>query len=140
MADLCVRPGPSECQGGHRGPPLQMSRASSSNPVVMQSLDKARRLIEPDEVVAVRRGWHHVTLVAVALLAFTGIFACVCDAPMIWDGAYQFAFSLIKQRPYFYLTRFHSYVLWLPMVWLSRFTDNLTVLKFAYGLPFTLAP
>ena len=97
------------------------------------------KLIEVEEAAAVRRGWRGVTVVAVTLLALTGVFACVCDAPMIWDGAYQFAFSLIKQRPYFYLTRFHSYVLWLPMVWLSHFTDNLTVLKFAYGLPFTLA-
>ena len=98
------------------------------------------RVMEPSEVEAVRRGWRRLTLAAVGMLALTGVFACACDAPMIWDGAYQFAFSLIKQRPYFYLTRFHSYLLWLPMVWLSHFTDNLTVLKFAYGLPFTLAP
>jgi hypothetical protein len=59
---------------------------------------------------------------------------------MIWDGAYQFCFSLIRQKPYFYLTRFHSYILWTPMVWLSHVTSNLAVLKMAYGLPFTLAP
>jgi len=105
----------------------------------MQSLEKAK-LIDVEETTLVRRGWRHLTFIAVSLLVLTGIFACICDAPMIWDGAYQFSFSLIKQRPYFYLTRFHSYVLWLPMVWLSHFTDNLTLLKFAYGLPFTLAP
>ena len=110
-----------------------------SNPGAMQSSENAR-LIDVEETAALRRGWRDVTVVAVTLLALTGIFACLCDAPMIWDGSYQFAFSLIKQRPYFYLTRFHSYVLWLPMVWLSHFTDNLTLLKFAYGLPFTLAP
>ena len=59
---------------------------------------------------------------------------------MIWDGAYQFAFTLIRDHPYYYLTRFHSYFLWLPCVWLSHVTDNLTILKMAYGLPFTLAP
>ena len=59
---------------------------------------------------------------------------------MIWDGSYQFCFTLIKQRPYFYLTRFHSYVLWLPLVGLSHMTSNLAILKLAYGLPFTLAP
>jgi hypothetical protein len=106
----------------------------------MQSSRQARRLIEPSEAAALRRGWYHLTLAAAAMMVFTGVFACACDAPMIWDGSYQFCFSLIRQRPYFYLTRFHSYVLWLPMVQLSHFTDNLTVLKFAYGLPFTLAP
>jgi hypothetical protein len=59
---------------------------------------------------------------------------------MTWDGAYQFCFSLIEQKPYYYLTRFHSYVLWTPMVLLSHVTRNLGVLKMAYGLPFTLAP
>jgi hypothetical protein len=98
------------------------------------------RLAHPLEVAAERKQWGRLTLVCVAVLALTGIFTCFCDTPMIWDGSYQFCFSLIKQRPYFYLTRFHSYLLWLPMVWLSHFTDNLTILKFAYGLPFTLAP
>jgi hypothetical protein len=102
--------------------------------------DLANRLLEVPEIQTIRQGWRRLTMAAVALLALTGIFACWCDAPMIWDGAYQFCFSLIKQQPYFYLTRFHSYVLWLPMVYLSRFTDNLTLLKFAYVLPFTLAP
>lgn len=77
---------------------------------------------------------------AVAILAVAGVFTCWCDTPMIWDGAYQFCFSLIQQRPYFYLTRFHSFILWTPMVWLSHVTSNLAVLKMAYGLPFTLAP
>ena len=87
-----------------------------------------------------QRAWARMTYCCIAILALAGVFTCCCDTPMIWDGSYQFCFSLIKQRPYFYLTRFHSYVLWLPMVWLSHFTDNLTLLKLAYGLPFTLAP
>lgn len=100
----------------------------------------AVRLLDPSDLAADRRAWGRITVVCTALLALTGVFTCCCDTPMIWDGAYQFCFSLIKQRPYFYLTRFHSYVLWLPMVYLSRFTDNITALKLAYGLPFTLAP
>jgi hypothetical protein len=59
---------------------------------------------------------------------------------MIWDGAYQFCFTLIADRPYAYLTRFHSFILWIPVWLLSHVTGNLTVLKMAYGLPFTLAP
>src|SRR5436305_328500 len=106
----------------------------------MRFSDQADRLLEVPEMQAIRQGWRRLAISAVGLLTLTGIFACCCDAPMIWDGAYQFSFSLIRQRPYFYLTRFHSYVLWLPMVYLSHFTDNLTLLKFAYGLPFTLAP
>ena len=84
--------------------------------------------------------WSRLAYGAVTILAIAGVLTCWCDTPMIWDGAYQFCFSLIQQRPYFYLTRFHSYILWTPMVWLSHVTSNLAVLKMAYGLPFTLAP
>ena len=86
------------------------------------------------------RAWARLAWGAAAILAAAGVFTCWCDTPMIWDGAYQFCFSLIRQKPYFYLTRFHSYILWTPMVCLSHVTQNLTVLKMAYGLPFTLAP
>ena len=84
--------------------------------------------------------WGRLAYGAAAILALAGIFTCWCDTPMTWDGAYQFCFSLIEQKPYYYLTRFHSYVLWTPMVLLSHVTHNLRVLKMAYGLPFTLAP
>jgi hypothetical protein len=84
--------------------------------------------------------WSRLAWGSALILAVTGVFTAWCDTPMIWDGAYQFASSLIQQKPYFYLTRFHSYILWTPMVWLSHVTTNLTILKMAYGLPFTLAP
>ena len=78
---------------------------------------------------------------AVALILFlTAGFACWCRAPMIWDGAYQFNATLIMQRPYFYLTRFHTFFLWWPTVWASRLTGNITILQTVYGLPFLLAP
>ena len=75
--------------------------------------------------------WSRLAWGAALILAVTGVFTAWCDTPMIWDGAYQFAFSLIRQKPYFYLTRFHSYILWSPMVWLSHVTTNLTILKLA---------
>ena len=59
---------------------------------------------------------------------------------MTWDGAYQFARSLMEQRAYAFEGRFHSYFLWQPFVLLSRFTSDYTTLLMAYGLPFTLAP
>ena len=59
---------------------------------------------------------------------------------MTWDGPYQFALSLIEQRPYFYLSRFHSYLLWLPTVIASRWTTDFQLLQMLYGLPFCLAP
>ncbi len=62
------------------------------------------------------------------------------DAPLIWDGAYQFSQSLVDGRPYAYLTRFHSLILWSPMVWASHFTANVMVLQAIFGLPFLLAP
>src|SRR5436305_7692358 len=74
------------------------------------------------------------------ILAAAGVYTCWCDTPMIWDGAYQFCLTLISDHPYSYLTRFHSFLLWIPVWLLSHVTSNLTVLKMAYGLPFTLAP
>ena len=74
------------------------------------------------------------------LLLAAAIVACACGLPLIWDGAYQLAVSLVEQKPYFYQTRFHSWLLWWPCVALSRMTGNLTVLTFAFGLPFIAAP
>nr|MDQ6940047.1 hypothetical protein [Verrucomicrobiota bacterium] len=77
----------------------------------------------------------------VALLTLlTAFVLCWFNAPLIWDGSYQLCRTLIDQRPFFYYTRFHSYPLWWPVVWLSRVTDNLHALIFAFGLPFCLAP
>src|SRR5579862_2961303 len=81
----------------------------------------------------------HVYAVA-ALLALTACYACWCHAPLIWDGAYQFNATLIMQKPYFYLTRFHTYFLWWPTVWASRVTSNVPLLQAIFGLPFLLAP
>ncbi|HWE04394.1 MAG TPA: hypothetical protein VG326_18465 [Tepidisphaeraceae bacterium] len=77
---------------------------------------------------------------AAAILTATAIYACWCRAPMIWDGAYQFNATLIMQRPYFYLTRFHTFFLWWPTVWASRITSDVDLLQTIYGLPFLLAP
>jgi hypothetical protein len=77
---------------------------------------------------------------AVVLLGLAGVYACVCGVAMTWDGSYQFAHTLIAQTPYYYGTRFHSFVFWQPLVLAERFTDNLTVLETLYGLPFALAP
>ena len=74
------------------------------------------------------------------MLLATGCALCWLGAPLIWDGAYQLCLTLVNQRPFFYETRFHSYPLWLPVVWLSRAVDNLHALVFLYGLPFCIAP
>ena len=74
------------------------------------------------------------------LLFAAAIVACACKLPLVWDGAYQLAVSLVEQKPYFYQTRFHSWALWWPCVALSRVTGNLTALTFAFGLPFIAAP
>lgn len=75
-----------------------------------------------------------------AILALVAGYACWCRAPLIWDGAYQFNAMLILQRPYVYLTRFHTWFLWWPTVWASRFTGNTMLLQSLFGLPFLLAP
>jgi hypothetical protein len=59
---------------------------------------------------------------------------------MLWDGAYQFCSSLVADRPFLYLSRFHSGVVWQPMIWLSHVTGSLRVLKMAFGAPFCFAP
>ncbi len=74
------------------------------------------------------------------LLLAAAVVACACLLPLIWDGAYQLAVSLVEQKPYFYQARFHSWPLWWPCVALSRVTDSLTALTFAFGLPFIAAP
>ena len=48
---------------------------------------------------------------------------------MVYDGAYQFAFTLIWQKPYVYLTRFHTWLLWYPLVWLSQLFPPSVVLR-----------
>jgi hypothetical protein len=75
-----------------------------------------------------------------AILMLTAGYACWCHAPLIWDGAYQFTWTLEMQQPYVYLTRFHTQFLWWPTVWASHLTDNITVLQSVFGLPFLLAP
>ena len=74
------------------------------------------------------------------LLTLTALAVCWSGLPMIWDGAYQFAATLYFQEPYVYLTRFHTWALWQPLVLLSRHTENFTLLTCAFGLPFCLAP
>jgi hypothetical protein len=79
-------------------------------------------------------------VVVVALLGLAGTWACWCDLGVIWDGAYQFCFTLAEQRPYQYETRFHSAILWQPLLWLSWWCRDLRVLRFAFAFPFCLAP
>lgn len=81
-----------------------------------------------------------VVYVVAALLTAAALYTCWCDTPLLWDGAYQLVWSLIEQTPYKYQTRFHSWVVWWPAVWLSKVTENQTAITMAYGLPFMLAP
>jgi hypothetical protein len=81
----------------------------------------------------------HIYLIA-ALLALVAGYVCWTGAPLIWDGAYQLCFTLITDRPYFYLSRFHSAILWYPTVLAGRVTDDAGILTIIYGLPFCLAP
>src|SRR6476646_6332937 len=74
------------------------------------------------------------------ILAAAGIYACWCGAALTWDGAYQFCWGLLKQRPYVYGARFHSWIVWLPFIGVSRVTHSLALLRVVFGLPFALAP
>lgn len=63
-----------------------------------------------------------------------------CGSPLIWDGSYQLAETLIAGTPYAYLSRFHTLIVWQPVAWLSWHTDNVRLLTMVYGAPFLLAP
>jgi hypothetical protein len=78
--------------------------------------------------------------VSIVLLAVAAVLACLLELPLIWDGGSQLAVTLIEQKPFVYLTRFHTWFMWWPTVWLSRVTENQSLLLLAYGLPFLLAP
>ncbi len=80
-----------------------------------------------------------VWIIAAILLA-AGVFACVCGTPLSYDGSFQLCITLRNGSPFVYMSRFHSWPLWWPVAWLSRITENLTVLQTAFGLPFLLAP
>ena len=81
-----------------------------------------------------------VVHVLLFLLTLTALAVCWSGLPMIWDGAYQFAATVYFQEPYVYLTRFHTWALWQPLMLLSRHTEDFALLSFAFGLPFCLAP
>ena len=77
------------------------------------------------------------------ILGLTGLYACWCHAPLIWDGAAQFSWTLLHQAPYAYggwRGRFHSGLVWIPFVAASRVTSNTGILQMVFGLPFVLAP
>lgn len=76
----------------------------------------------------------------IALLAGSGLYACVCDLALIWDGGAQFCYTLSDGAPYAYFGRFFSVIIWQPVIWATHFTDNLAVLRFLYGLPLCIAP
>lgn len=84
----------------------------------------------------------------IAVVALTGLFACFATLPLIWDGAYQFVSTLQQGEPHVYAGRwphawqgrFHSWLLWWPVVWASRVTDHPFILQAIFGIPFLLAP
>jgi hypothetical protein len=83
---------------------------------------------------------HRAVLISSRLIFLAGLWACWCDVALLWDGAYQFCSSLVADKPFLYLSRFHSGVVWQPVIWLSHITDSMRVLKMAFGAPFCFAP
>ena len=79
-------------------------------------------------------------LTTALLLALAGLWACWCDVALLWDGAYQFCSSINAGHAFIYLSRFHSWVVWQPFIWLSHVTHNVRLLKMVYGAPYCFAP
>lgn len=86
------------------------------------------------------RGADAFVLAAVSVLAVTAGYSLWCGTPLIYDGAYQFAWTLVSGEPYQYLTRFHTWILWRPVVIAAHFTDSPRTLLAIFGAPFLLAP
>ena len=101
--------------------------------------DPPRLIPRPAGVKDAGMAAKHVYWIAAVMTLVAG-YLCWSGAPLIWDGSYQMCLTLMYDRPYSYLGRFHSALLWQPTVWVSHFTDNLRVLTFIYGLPFCMAP
>lgn len=80
------------------------------------------------------------TLGAAALFLLGGAAALWGGLAMTWDGPYQLALTLIRQSPYFYATRLHSFLLWLPTVWVSNRTHEIGVIEAVFGAPYYFAP
>jgi hypothetical protein len=80
-----------------------------------------------------------VGLATLVLLVGVG-YSLWCQSPLIWDGAYQLAYTLKTGQTYAYLSRFHTHLVWKPVAWLAWHTDNVKLLTAVYGAPFLLAP
>ncbi|MDB5294582.1 MAG: hypothetical protein JWO31_565 [Phycisphaerales bacterium] len=96
-------------------------------------------VVAPDDAPPPRR-LDVAVLVALVLMLATVAYALRCGTPLIWDGSYQLGEMLIAGEPYAYLTRFHTLIVWRPVVWAMRWTDDVPTLQAIYGAPFLLAP
>ena len=81
-----------------------------------------------------------LALAAIAALALAGGLACAWDLALIWDGGAQFCYTLFHGTGYGYSARFFTAILWQPVIWAARCTDDLAILRALYGLPLCLAP
>lgn len=119
-------------------PPLPFEPIVSSDPAPPPLVDSAR----PDGArPALPSRWLDLAVLAALLVvAATAGYALWCGTPLIWDGSYQLAETLMAGEPYAYLSRFHTRIVWRPVVWATRWTDDPRVLQAVYGAPFLLAP
>jgi len=92
-------------------------------------------MLSRDDLIPTR--W---SLFLILLLAATGLYACVCDLALIWDGGAHFCYTLVNGEAYAYQGRFFSAILWQPVVWAAGAHQELSVLRFLFGFPLCLAP
>ena len=116
-------------RGPSRSPDSEWSEIPWQSPATYH----ARREGVPDD-----RGLH--THLYIGLVALALCFAAVCGAALSWDGSGYLFETLDKQVPFTTHLRLISVPLQLPVLLVSRITDNPTVLQTVFGLPYVAVP
>ncbi|CAN5789017.1 hypothetical protein BH20VER1_BH20VER1_21330 [soil metagenome] len=79
-------------------------------------------------------------LFSLGIFVLVALYLTWTGVALIYDGAYQLVVTLVNGSPFYHVTRYHSWVVWQPVVWLSPHTSSLALLQALYALPFLLAP
>jgi hypothetical protein len=86
------------------------------------------------------RSVDRLALFSIACVLIAAVYASATGIALIWDGAYQLVYSLVDGSAFYHHTRYHSWLVWQPTLWLSSHTTSFNVLLWTYGAPYLLAP
>jgi hypothetical protein len=93
----------------------------------MRVRDRAARLVLSPPVV-------------IALAGFGALFGALSGMALSWDGSYYLFNTLESQRPFEPHLRYVNAITQAPTLLAERFTDQLPILRLAYGLAYMAVP